>query len=77
MRVKKRRILGGDDVHEIAGVDEASQLSLSNPMAINRGVATHDMAETAQRRARVTVLATTGSMPMASRPASVAIKVVP
>jgi hypothetical protein len=29
---------------EIAGVDEASQLSLSNPMAINRGVTTHQMA---------------------------------
>jgi hypothetical protein len=28
----------------IAGVDESTQLSLSNPMAINRGVATHDMA---------------------------------
>jgi hypothetical protein len=29
---------------EIAGVNEASQLSLSNPMAINRGVTTHEMA---------------------------------
>ena len=29
---------------EIPGVDEAAQLSLSNPMAINRGVATHEMA---------------------------------
>jgi hypothetical protein len=28
----------------IPGVDEPSQLSLSNPMAINRGVATHEMA---------------------------------
>jgi hypothetical protein len=28
----------------IAGVDEAEQLSLSNPMAINRGLATHAMA---------------------------------
>jgi len=28
----------------IDGVDEAEQLSLSNPMAINRGLATHDMA---------------------------------
>jgi len=28
----------------IDGVDEAKQLSLSNPMAINRGLATHDMA---------------------------------
>lgn len=28
----------------IPGLDEASQLSLSNPMAINRGLATHDMA---------------------------------
>ncbi len=28
----------------IDGVDEARQLSLSNPMAINRGMATHDMA---------------------------------
>lgn len=28
----------------IAGVDEAAQLSLSNPMAINRGMATHEMA---------------------------------
>ncbi len=28
----------------IAGVDEAEQLSLSNPMAINRGLATHEMA---------------------------------
>lgn len=28
----------------IDGVDEAHQLSLSNPMAINRGMATHDMA---------------------------------
>jgi hypothetical protein len=28
----------------IEGVDEASQLSLSNPMAINRGLATHEMA---------------------------------
>ncbi len=29
---------------EIPGVDESAQLSLSNPMDINRGVATHDMA---------------------------------
>ena len=29
---------------EIPGVDEAAQLSLSNPMDINRGVATHGMA---------------------------------
>ncbi|NOY76355.1 MAG: hypothetical protein GXO76_00660 [Calditrichaeota bacterium] len=29
---------------EIPGVDEAEQLSLSNPMAINRNAATHDMA---------------------------------
>ncbi len=29
---------------KIDGVDEASQLSLSNPMAINRGLATHPMA---------------------------------
>ena len=29
---------------DISGVDEASQLSLSNPMAINRGVTTHEMA---------------------------------
>jgi hypothetical protein len=29
---------------EIPGVDEASQLSLSNPMAINRGSTTHEMA---------------------------------
>lgn len=29
---------------EIPGVDESSQLSLSNPMAINRGAATHEMA---------------------------------
>jgi len=29
---------------EIPGVDEATQLSLSNPMDINRGVATHEMA---------------------------------
>jgi hypothetical protein len=28
----------------IEGVDEAEQLSLSNPMAINRGLATHEMA---------------------------------
>jgi hypothetical protein len=28
----------------ISGVDEAAQLSLSNPMDINRGVATHEMA---------------------------------
>jgi hypothetical protein len=28
----------------IPGVDEAEQLSLSNPMAINRGAATHEMA---------------------------------
>ncbi len=28
----------------IQGVDESSQLSLSNPMEINRGVATHEMA---------------------------------
>jgi len=28
----------------IEGLDEARQLSLSNPMAINRGLATHDMA---------------------------------
>jgi hypothetical protein len=29
---------------EIPGVDESAQLSLSNPMDINRGVATHEMA---------------------------------
>jgi hypothetical protein len=29
---------------EIPGVDEAEQLSLSNPMAINRGVASHEQA---------------------------------
>ena len=29
---------------EISGVNETTQLSLSNPMDINRGVATHDMA---------------------------------
>jgi len=29
---------------DIAGVDELSQLSLSNPMGINRGAATHEMA---------------------------------
>jgi len=29
---------------EIPGVDEAAQLSLSNPMAVNRGAATHAMA---------------------------------
>jgi len=29
---------------EITGVDEAAQLSLSNPMDINRGAATHEMA---------------------------------
>lgn len=29
---------------DIPGVDEAAQLSLSNPMAINRGAATHEMA---------------------------------
>lgn len=29
---------------EIPGVDEAAQLSLSNPMDINRGAATHEMA---------------------------------
>ncbi|GBD94818.1 hypothetical protein BMS3Abin05_02434 [bacterium BMS3Abin05] len=29
---------------EIPGVDESAQLSLSNPMAINRGVTTHGMA---------------------------------
>ena len=29
---------------EIPGVDESSQLSLSNPMAVNRGAATHPMA---------------------------------
>jgi hypothetical protein len=29
---------------DIPGVDEAAQLSLSNPMAINRGAADHDMA---------------------------------
>jgi hypothetical protein len=29
---------------EINGVDEAAQLSLSNPMDINRGAATHEMA---------------------------------
>ncbi len=28
----------------IAGVDEAEQLSMSNPMAINRGLATHEIA---------------------------------
>ena len=41
---------------EIPGVDEERQLSLSNPMAINRGLATHDRAvaildEYARRRA--------------------------
>lgn len=29
---------------QIPGVDESAQLSLSNPMDVNRGVATHDMA---------------------------------
>jgi hypothetical protein len=29
---------------EIDGVDEAEQLSLSNPMAVNRGMATHEIA---------------------------------
>jgi hypothetical protein len=29
---------------DIPGVDEAEQLSLSNPMAINRGIASHDQA---------------------------------
>ncbi len=29
---------------EISGVDEAEQLSLSNPMAINRGIASHEQA---------------------------------
>jgi hypothetical protein len=29
---------------EIPGVDEAEQLSLSNPMAINRGITSHDQA---------------------------------
>lgn len=29
---------------KIAGVDEAAQLSMSNPMAINRGMATHEIA---------------------------------
>ena len=43
---------------EIPGVDESAQLSLSNPMAINRGAATHSMAtsiieEYRRRRARV------------------------
>ena len=32
------------DDFRIPGVDEADQLSLSNPMDINRGLATHDMA---------------------------------
>ncbi len=30
--------------HTIEGVDETKQLSLSNPMAINRGMATHEIA---------------------------------
>lgn len=30
--------------HEIPGVDESTQLSLSNPMNINRGATTHEMA---------------------------------
>ena len=42
----------------IDGVDEAEQLSLSNPMAINRGLATHEMAVAIlreyQRRAQTT-----------------------
>jgi len=42
----------------IDGVDEAEQLSLSNPMAINRGLATHEMAMAIlheyQRRAQTT-----------------------
>jgi hypothetical protein len=32
------------DPVEILGVDEAEQLSLSNPMAINRGIASHEQA---------------------------------
>ncbi|UCD24411.1 MAG: hypothetical protein JSW51_00380 [Gemmatimonadota bacterium] len=43
---------------DIAGVDESQQLSLSNPMNINRGVASHDMAvaiiEEYRRRREVT-----------------------
>lgn len=45
---------------EIAGVDEAAQLSLSNPMAINRGLATHEMA-TAILRTYQERQATTGA----------------
>lgn len=46
----------------IDGVDEAAQLSLSNPMAINRGLATHDEAvavlqEYQRRRARTDAFA--------------------
>jgi hypothetical protein len=36
----------------VPGTDEASQLSLSNPMAINRGMATHAMAESILREYR-------------------------
>lgn len=43
---------------KVDGVDEASQLTLSNPMDINRGMATHEMAvsiiEEYQRRERET-----------------------
>lgn len=47
---------------EIAGVNEATQLSLSNPIDINRGAATHEMAiriirEYLQRRAKTTAFA--------------------
>ncbi len=47
---------------EIVGVNEATQLSLSNPMDINRGAATHEMAiriirEYLQRRAKTTAFA--------------------
>ena len=50
-----------DDFH-IPDVDEAAQLSLSNPMAINRGLATHEMAvavirEYQQRRAKTDTFA--------------------
>ncbi len=37
---------------EIAGVDESAQLSLSNPMDINRGIADHEMAVSILREYR-------------------------
>ena len=47
---------------EIPGADESAQLSLSNPMAINRGAATHEMAvsiieEYRRRRSRTDAFA--------------------